>query len=561
MSIIKRIASCLLLINLQIFWGAFTQEDLEKLIEEHKDSIGVLRTSFGFPECIILKTEEGKKVWEDFLHFMGNADVLRSEESIHGSWSVPIKRTPEKIRECFLKYSRKASDEELALVSEYGVKYLRIIDCNSIVNALDEGLRQEFLRVKEKAEAYKSAQALVWWGMGSEEELEKAKTDLFDFLDFWWFGKLRINNTYRLSVYSCGKLTDRDFNRRDEYLSLEGSFSCSMNSETFENFKKELRETALELITNSLIGDYPPYYNAELLVLSLVILEYMDFSADYIYDARNLMERFNLMLDQKPYRVFVNSDEFRRITDDMPSRRRDILYRFLIFTLYERLGIMWNYSLVGNLDLPLERGLLGFLKVPSGSTEPIQVPCDVRQLWFGLDEATPEPMEMEPQRFYTLAQISVLHGGPENIWAGIGFADIDGCIYVNRTIVGKLDKFGIPAPEIHNAPGLLKSMNHWPIFSKDIYDFVINATPRVFYEIAEKFDKRLFETKPWRRPPVLVAGKLLPAPVTESLREICKPWSIWLQLLSGCGRSKDWQREVKLLKPFMDKYLMFYAEQ
>ena len=550
MSTIKRILLFFVMLNL-LTAEEIKQEDWEEFIKVHSDEVKALYTPFGCPGTIILTTEESKKDWEEFLCSKG---YKRPE------MPTPTKRMPEKVRECFSKYSREASPEDLALVDEYGVKDLRIIDCDSIVAGLDEGIKQEFFRIKAIAEAYISAQVAICKGTGSKEELEKAKATLLGYLDFWWFERLHMDRSCCLCVYTCGRFVNGG-KHEFEYLSLEDSFPCLMDSETLENFKQELRKTIFDLITSSLVCDYPPYYNAELLILSLVVLEDTNFTADYIYYACNLVGRFNLMLDQKPYRISVDSDKFKAITEDMPSRRQDILYRFLIFSLYKHLGIMWDYSLVGDLNSPLEKGLFGLLKEPSGSTEHIQIPHDVCRFWFCSDKTTSEPIEMEPQRFYNLVQIAILHGGPENIWAGIGFADIDGRVYVNRTIVGKLGKFGIPPPEIHNVAGLLKSVGHWPIFSKDIYDFIVRATPPLFWEIADKFDKCQFETKPWRRPPVLVAGELLPPPITESLRAICRPWSVWLQLLNGYKRPQNYQREVKLLRPFMDKYLMFYTEQ
>lgn len=527
----KKVSFYGLLIVCQIVYGIPRQEQLEKFIEEQGEDIKVFRTSFEFPDCIVLKTEDNLKALKEFL------DTTQDTEETHnpgsGVWAIPMDYTPEERRKCFFKYSRKASPEDLSLVSEYGVENLRIVDFDSIINGLDR--KQDFLCLREigrfvydidcrvntvhralKQSAFadnwlnsvvarftdalvrqkeqednakgifldEDSYAGMWratrefvltgfegrnpevapsWGIrafvkSESREIyknvtlmpENPETGSDSFVEKWmfscplkeeekcfrwynylhnWFNELRIGDTHCVMVYKE--------NGEGEELSYMGRFSCLMSPETIENFKKELQNDILDLFMQA--RKHSCYvtsdYKIDFLFLSLFLLKNIEFPADYAYHAYNRMARRTIALERGPRYPLSLDEEYHEIEREQKSREDhlDELYEFLNVALYDYLGIRWHYSLVGNLGLPLEKGLFGFGMFSSeidlsltASEEALRLLLD---RWFKYDGI---PVEISPKRFYGLAQMSVLMGGSEKIWEDVGFANVDDCIYVNR---------------------------------------------------------------------------------------------------------------------------------
>ena len=604
---IKQMLLWVLLFNMQVVFGFFTEENLKDFIEKNKDDIRVRRTSFGFPKCIVLKNEKAKEAWEAFLRSMPDGD---GEPPIYGIRSVPTKRTLDESKKCFWDCSREASPKELALVHEYGVEYVRIIDLDSIVNGLPEELQQEVFRVRAMLEAYQRAigqGGSLWLRIedailegvscnefslekideivnkcteaevsGKREEatkagtlLEKWKADLhltgletsledlravkqwYDYIHEW-FNEISICLTRRVAVYVQEGTVSDEFSGEQADLRFEGNFLCKMNPETIGNFRKEFRKDFLNVFLESIKAT--PYGEVkckpEFFVLCLVLLKDLEFSADYGYYASNLTERLRLALDD----MYMEQQNYDRVPE-CSENVSEALCGFLSFALYDRLGIMWNYSLVGDLDLPLEQRLFGLLKAPSDMA-PVQLSSDTVRLWFGLNEATSETVEMDAQKFYNLIQMVTLHGGPENIWTGVGFASIDGCVYVNRMIMGQ-SSYVLPYYRHKFSCHTLLSMDKFgigPKISEKIRTFFQKSTPDSIREILEKVEKRVNVSKPWNGPMQVGYRD------EKALYEICKPWIVWLQLVSGPKTlPHDSQREINSVLPFMNKYLVLYT--
>ena len=635
MNMIKRILLWVLLFNMQVVFGAIKQSSLKDFTEEHEEDIDVGYTSFGAPEYVVSKTENGKKIEETFL--LSNQGFY-ADIPIYGIRSVPTKRPPEESHVHFLEYSREASPKELAPLRKYGVEHLRIIDFDSIIKGLPEEPQQEILHVKAMLEAYqraiwqggplwlriedamlegvscdgfflkgvqeiagKCAEVLVsgkvdeatktgtpleddavealyestrssltkelksaLWGENTVWEvfmcekitplhlpwLEASLEDLravkqwYDYI-LRWFERISICPTRRVAVYSQeGIVSDEIFGEQPN-LRFEGNFLCEMNPETIEAFRKEFRKDFLKLLLGSIKATpYSPVKcKPEFLVLSLVLLKDLEFSTDYGYYASNLMERLCLALDD-----MYDKQRGYKHSEDVS----EALCGFLSFALYDRLGIMWDYSLVGNLDSALEERLFKLLKAPSGMA-PVQLSGDALRLWFGLCEASSETIEMEPQKFYNLIQMVTLHGGPENIWTGVGFASIDGCVYVNRMIMGQ-SSYVLPYYRHKFSCHTLLSIDKFctgPKISEKIRSFFLKATPTGVKEILKEVEERANVPKPWHGP------KQVGRCDEETLYEMGNPWIFWLQLVSGF----DHQREIKQVFRLMDKYLALYTEE
>ena len=637
MNMIKRILLWILLFNMQVVFGAIKQSNLKSVTEEHKEDMDVGYTSFGAPEYVVSKTENGKKIGGEFL--LSNQGFY-AEIPIYGIRSVPTKRTPEESRACFLKYSREASPEELALLREYDVEHLRIIDFDSIVKGLPEELQQEIFRVKAMLEACQGAivqGGQLWLGIEEamlkgascdeiflkgiqeiagkcaeslasgkvdeatkagtylEEEYESIRSSLTEELKsaLWgentvweafmrekitplrlswleaslgdlravkqwydyilrWFKEISICPTRRVAVYAQEGIVSGKSSVKQADLRFEGNFLCEMNSETIEAFKKEFRKDFFRLLFESIKAT--PYSlvecKPEFLVLSLVLLRGQEFSTDYGYYASNLTERLRLALDDMYNKEQQGYDSSLK----HPKEVSEALCGFLSFALYDRLGIMWDYSLVGNLDSPLEDRLFKLLKAPLGMA-PVQLSGDTLRLWFGLCEESSETIEMEPQKFYNLIQIVALHGSPENIWTGVGFASIDGCVYVNRMIMGQ-SSYVLPYYRHKFSCHTLLPIDIFctgPKISEKIRSFFWEATPTVVNEILEEVKKCINAPKPWHGP--MQVGRC----DEKTLCMIGRSWIDWLQLVSGRkDLTLDCQRGINQVLPLMNKYLALY---
>ena len=600
-----------LLIVCQIVFGTSSQEQLEKFIEEQGEAIKVFRTSFGFPDCIVLKTEDNLKALEEFLDTTLDTEETHNfgKQRYSGSrvWAIPMDYTPEERRKYFLKYSRKASSEELNLVSKYGVENLRIVDFDSIIDGLDR--KQEFLCLREISQftyynrrredivhraLKQSAFADHWLNsvvarftdtlVGQKEQEDNAKgifwcedsyagmwratreflLDGFEgrnpevapsrsirafvksefreiyksitlisenpeagsdsFVEKWmfpghlkedlrieekcfrwynylynWFNELRVGGTHCVTVYKE--------NGEWEELSYIGRFPCLMSPETIEIFKKELQNDILELFYKAAEDRtggtvfYKSDYKMDCLILFLLLLKNMEFPADYAYHAYNQMAQRYIALKQGPrnpksWYIIEDEGSHDKIRREQKSREDhlDELYEFLRVALYDYLGIRWHYSLVGNLDLPLEKGLFGFRDVPSeiGSIPYRRVSKEALQFLLDRYEDDGIPVEFSPKRFYSLAQMSILMDGSEKVWEDVGFANVDNCIYVNRTKKHNYEElrlrkgnaeWGLGRPEVR-------------LWSRFFSDFIYNLPKK---------------------------------PIKESLPEY-KLWVVWLQL-------------------------------
>lgn len=158
-----------------------TQAELEAFIATQGDNVKVKRTLFGAPDRITLKNEAAYKAWEAFSKWHrdssgswsyppadlekcdgvpGTTAKMSGEECINlaNIRSIFKNYTPEERRACFLKYSKEATAEELALVAGWDVSGLRIVDFDSIVDGLDcEVQKEEARRLMANDEALGAA--------------------------------------------------------------------------------------------------------------------------------------------------------------------------------------------------------------------------------------------------------------------------------------------------------------------------------------------------------------------------------------------------------------------
>ena len=126
---IKKISLYGLCFNLGVAFGLPTQAKLETFLKTHETGVEIKRNALGFPEEIALKNEDTKKAWQDFLASpetwkedaipCEDTNVPQTRELPQEKERVPY--TNEERRACFEKYSREATPEEFALVSEHQV--------------------------------------------------------------------------------------------------------------------------------------------------------------------------------------------------------------------------------------------------------------------------------------------------------------------------------------------------------------------------------------------------------------------------------------------------------
>lgn len=618
-----------------VAFGKPNQEKLKEFIRSQGSNVEFSCTSFGFPSEIICGNETAEKALCDFLIETKDTEIPSVIQSHKEVWTMPMHRTPEEFRACFLKYSREASAKELALLQEYGVEQVRIIDSDSIVNCLPEDLQQEVLRVKAMLEAYqraiwrvrplwvrieeamlegvpcdkfflkriqeiadKCAEARV---LRKEDEATKAGTPLEDdavialyesirsdllpklksalrnektawetflreeiaplhlqwleasledlravkqWYDYicGWFSELCIKPTHLVKIYKKVKVRSLLEFENPEKLILLHVFPCFMDLTTIECFKKELYKAFLAIVAEpsdyvEFLGPAPKENVVKILSLSFVLLKNLQFPADYTYYAHNLSEKFSLLSDDPYY-------------SDSISGGKGKLLRFLLCALYDRLGIVWDYSLVGNMDSPLEKNLFHFLEPTSQDVATVQVPLSNRRLFFKDDiHDTDYPLEMPLQKFYNVTQMSLLHGGSEYIWQNVGFASIDDSIYVNRIRIGKtMRRMGI----MDHIEASLCSETPSPFLANLVrYHPIIKEV----WTVKEAIDSmRRFPQRPKTLLRSLIEGDChLLHSECDGVLKSCpeyKVWDIWLQLLNCC-------HEVSTIRWCIEQFCIF----
>lgn len=133
--------SLISLMSISIVWGTPTQEQLEEFVRSQGDGVEVKYTPFCAIEEIKLKNKKAKQAFLEFV----NLRTLPSEQD----YSIPPSReTVGDVYDCFLRYSRKASREEMRIIEGFGVSNLRIIDFDSILLGLETHEREKVLALK-----------------------------------------------------------------------------------------------------------------------------------------------------------------------------------------------------------------------------------------------------------------------------------------------------------------------------------------------------------------------------------------------------------------------------
>ena len=231
---IKKLSLYGLCFNLGVAFGApLTQEDVEAFISTQGGNIEVKRTPFGLPYKIVLKDKDADI--EEVLK-----PLRRSSEDMEPfyeeGWPTPVVFTPEERRASFEKYSRETNDEERALVAGWGVKDLRIVDFDSIINGLDDEAQKQEARTL----------------MANEVVLAEAIDN--------WAAKCHVGIAYWLGIFVPGVKYNVN--------------SCCyvINPEIIESFRKAFRAT---------LHDMARYQSTrETLVLALVLLKDRKISID-----------------------------------------------------------------------------------------------------------------------------------------------------------------------------------------------------------------------------------------------------------------------------------------
>ena len=206
-----------------------------------------------------MKNEAACKAWADFSKWPHNdsfmfwnshvtseedgdsAEATTEASGTMGSaltdWSFIFKdRTPEERRACFLRYSREATAEELALVAGWGVRGLRIVDFDSIVNGL--------CREAQKEEARHL--------MADDAALEEAISA--------WADKHYNNNMHSADILILGELYEASMCKV-----RIGCFPYTLTPEAVNTFREQLKAA---------LRDMSHYESTRgILVLSLVLLK------------------------------------------------------------------------------------------------------------------------------------------------------------------------------------------------------------------------------------------------------------------------------------------------
>ena len=390
---IKKISLYGLCFNLGVAFAALpTQADLEAFIAAQGDSVKVKRTSFGVPDRITLKTEAAEETWAEFSeryrkrdfsfwnsHVGSEEDEGLAEATLEASeergaalmeWSFIFRdRTPEERRACFLRYSREATLEELALVAGWGVRGLRIVDFDSIVNGLE--------REAQKEEARRL--------MTDETALEEAIIQ--------WASKHYTNSIHKAEIFIHDYLYA---NTPSEKVRIHiGDFPYRLSPEAVATFRGQL-SAALRAMS---------HYEStrKILVLALVLLK------DWKIEACTLPN-----IDHR-------SAGLLSLAYDLQEK------------LYNLLGIYGHYSILGNLGSALERDLFRLGNSPTGAESVRIPSALFQRLFYeNYSDSSLDLIEIPQQKFFRAAQMALLWFRLEEIWYRIGFANVDDVIYVNR---------------------------------------------------------------------------------------------------------------------------------
>ena len=237
-----------------------TQENVEAFIAKLSDRAEIKRTLLGIPHEIICDKDDfmfaareshifdeiADAVPEEVLEEVQEIEALQEEHEVEQAEvldvadepasliEIPQNRTPEERRASFLRYSREANAEELALVDGWDVKGLRIVDFGSIVNGLDD-----------------EAQKL------KAQHLMKDEAILLKAID-QWADSCRIKNIGWL------KITIRNFVPPEAFL-YRDRFPYFLDPKTVSDARELLKATLKDMLR---------YKTArEVLILSLVLLK------------------------------------------------------------------------------------------------------------------------------------------------------------------------------------------------------------------------------------------------------------------------------------------------
>ncbi|MGX8716919.1 MAG: hypothetical protein ACSW8C_02930 [bacterium] len=278
-------------------------------------------------------------------------------------------RTAEEQKQRLKKYSKPASGEELALVKAWGVKDLHVVDFDSIVN----GLKDE----AQKLEARKLITA-------DEATLYRAIDE--------WVEERGINPLVSARILAPIPAGEEHAGA----LELVGRIVYELKPEDIANMRHFLSDTL----------KFMSHYRSskEVLALSLVLLK-------------------DLKVDAKICHFFTQ--EYLSVMN---------LYYNLRERLFDRLGIEAKASFVGDLDSKLERDLFRFIETLPDVSDIIEIPRDVLPGLINdyLGDETTEVVKISRQKFYKIFQIALLWCRFDELWDRIGFANVDGVIYVNR---------------------------------------------------------------------------------------------------------------------------------
>lgn len=114
---------------------------MEAFVRSQGDGVEVKYTPFCAIEEIKLKNKKAKQAFLEFV----NLRTLPSEQD----YSMPPSReTVGDVYNCFLRYSREASREEMRIIEGFGVSNLRIIDFDSIWSGLETHEKEKVLALK-----------------------------------------------------------------------------------------------------------------------------------------------------------------------------------------------------------------------------------------------------------------------------------------------------------------------------------------------------------------------------------------------------------------------------
>ena len=366
--------------NLGFVFGYPTQAKLEEFFASQGDKVKVTYQTIGgmrFPKELILRDDEARKGWNKARDMFASESAETPEGDV-AFLSYFQKTTEEERCKCFLKYSRGLKDDELALMDkladEWGVKDLRFVDFDSIVDGLDDET--------QKGEAWRLIQK------ENEAELIKA-------IDEWIKGR-EIRDTNYLRVFDP-----------DAKKGING-LEYKLNPEIIKTFKDFLKTTLMGMMR----------YKAtrETLVLSLVLLKNL-----------KLVINFNPGYNGNILHFYIIKYENVSIF---------CLYHELNHLIHKHLGI--EAPQLSGFDVPnskLECDLLRISKKELFTdVEPIQVPG---RLYFNcfdyfFDYGMPEFVKISQPELFLKLQIFLLWTSPEEIWNIIGFSNVGGCIYVDR---------------------------------------------------------------------------------------------------------------------------------